>query len=44
MPLLLVVKSESDGCTRLSVDQWCGLRFRFATVYEINSAGEATPG
>jgi hypothetical protein len=35
MPLLLVGKLKSDGCTRLSVDQWCGLRFHFAAAYEI---------
>jgi hypothetical protein len=44
MPLLLVAKVESGGCTRLSVDQWYGLRFRFATAYEINFGRGATPG
>ncbi|HEY3692798.1 MAG TPA: hypothetical protein VGL46_21350 [Pseudonocardiaceae bacterium] len=42
MPLLLVAKANGDECirlARLSVDQSCGLRFRFATAYEINFTG-----
>jgi hypothetical protein len=43
MPLSLVAKLKRDRCTRLSVDQWGGLSFRFA-AYAIKPLARPRPG
>lgn len=43
MLLLLVGMRRDDGCTRLKADEWCCLRFRFATDTRSTSLARPRP-